>query len=90
MICHPIDFKDNILSIDDLKVGMSIQGTITNVVDFGAFVDIGIKTSGLLHKSNISEEFINDPVEFLKVGQIITAKIISIDKERERIGLSIK
>ncbi len=85
-----IDFKDDILAIEDLKTGMILQGTVSNVVDFGAFIDIGIKNSGLLHKSNIADKFVQDPSEYLKVGEIIKVKIISIDLERERIGLSMK
>ncbi len=85
-----IKFIDKMVTIDDLKVGEVVEGRITNVVDFGAFVDIGIKNSGLLHKSNISKEFVEDPTEILNVGQIIKVRIISIDKERKRIGLSLK
>ncbi len=85
-----IKFIDKMVTIDDLKVGEVVEGRITNVVDFGAFVDIGIKNSGLLHKSNISKEFVEDPTEILNVGQIIKVRIISIDKDRKRIGLSLK
>lgn len=85
-----IALREDILSIDDLTEGMILQGKITNVVDFGAFVDLGLKNSGLIHKSNIAKEYVEDPSRYLKAGQILEVKVISIDKERGRIGLSIK
>ncbi len=85
-----INFTNKIINMEDLNIGDIVQGTVTNVVDFGAFVDIGIKNSGLVHKSNISKKYIQDPSEVLKVGQILNFRIISIDKDRGRIGLSLK
>lgn len=81
--------KSDIMTIDDLKIGDSLQGTIRNVVDFGAFVDIGLHNDALIHISKISNSFIKDPKEILSVGQIVTAKVIDIDKEKERVSLSL-
>lgn len=85
-----IEMKDDILSIDDLKEGMILQGTVTNVVDFGAFIDIGIKNSCLLHKSQISNGFVKNPSEYVKAGEIIKVKILNIDLDRNRVSLSMK
>ncbi|MDH4129252.1 MAG: RNA-binding transcriptional accessory protein [Spirochaetota bacterium] len=85
-----IILREDLLTFNDLKVGQVVEGKITNVVDFGAFVDIGIKESGLLHKSEIADRFVNEASDFLKVGQQFKFKIIAIDRDRERIGLSLK
>ena len=69
---------------------MQLPGIITNVTNFGAFVDIGIKENGLIHISNLANEYIDDPTKIVKVHQHVKAKVISIDKERKRIGLSLK
>jgi len=82
--------KSDILDIDNLEIGMELQGTIRNVVKFGAFVDIGLHNDALLHISEISDKFIDDPSKELAVGQIIKVKIKEIDKERERVGLTRK
>ncbi|MFX0173104.1 MAG: Tex-like N-terminal domain-containing protein [Candidatus Hodarchaeota archaeon] len=84
--------KSEVLSIDDLTVGMEIEGTINNVVDFGVFVDLGVKTNGLIHISEISEtKFIKHPREAgLKIGDIVKARIKEIDKHRNRISLTLK
>lgn len=82
--------KSEILNIDNLKIGMELEGTVRNVVKFGAFVDIGLKNDALLHISDISEKFIDDPSKVLSVGQIIKIKIKEVDKERGRVGLSKK
>ena len=83
-------FKSNILKIEDLREGMILKGTVRNVVDFGAFVDIGVKQDGLVHISQMGDRFIKDPHKILAVGDIIDVKIISIDADRGRIGLSMK
>ncbi len=89
-IPRPI-FKQDILTIDDLEEGKILQGVVRNVVDFGAFVDIGLKESGLVHISELSAtRFIKNPHEVIAVGDVVKVKIISIDKARGRIGLSIK
>lgn len=82
--------KSDVLKIDDLKIGMDIEGTVRNVVAFGAFVDIGLKNDALLHISDISDKFVKDPSTVLAVGQIIKVKIKTIDKERQRVGLTRK
>ncbi|KDE69084.1 transcription accessory protein [Fusobacterium necrophorum DAB] len=82
--------KSDILNIDHLSVGMELEGTVRNVVKFGAFVDIGLKNDALLHISSISDEFVSDPSKVLSVGQIIKVRIKEIDKERGRVGLTRK
>ncbi|MBN2601787.1 MAG: RNA-binding transcriptional accessory protein, partial [Candidatus Marinimicrobia bacterium] len=82
--------KSDILKIEDLREGMLLKGTVRNVVDFGAFVDIGVKQDGMIHISQMGDRFIKDPHKVLAVGDIIDVKILSIDAERGRIGLSIK
>lgn len=83
-------FQKGIISFDDLKVGAKVTGKIKNVVDFGAFVDIGIKESGLIHISEISNKYIKNPMEVLKVGDIKEFTIIDMDHSRKRISLSLK
>ena len=83
-------FDKNIRTIDDLAVGMSLPGLVGNITKFGAFVDIGIKENGLLHISEMSDTYINDPNKIVKLGQQLLVKIIGIDKERGRINLSLK
>lgn len=82
--------KDDVLTIDDLSEGMILKGTIRNVTKFGAFVDIGLKQAGLVHISEISDEFVSNPLEKIAVGQIVNVKVIGIDKERNRVSLSMK
>lgn len=82
--------RADVLSIDDLEVGMTLKGTVRNVVDFGAFVDIGVKNDGLVHISEISDKYIKHPSEVLKVSDIVEVKIINIDKNRNKVGLSMK
>lgn len=82
--------KSDILNIENLEIGMEIEGTVRNVVKFGAFIDIGLKNDALLHISEISNKFIDDPSKVLAVGQIIKVKIKEIDKERERVALTKK
>lgn len=82
--------KSDILKIDNLKEGMELEGTVRNVVKFGAFVDIGLKNDALLHISEISDKYIDDPAKVLSVGQIIKVKIKDVDLKRERVGLTRK
>lgn len=84
------ELKSDVLSIEDLKVGMVINGTVRNVIDFGAFVDIGVHQDGLVHISEICDRYIKHPSEELSVGQIVKVKIINIDLQKQRIGLSIR
>ncbi len=82
--------RRDILGIEDLSVGMEIEGVVRNVTDFGAFVDIGVHQDGLVHISEITDKFIRHPSDVLKVGQQVKAVIINLDKQKQRIGLSLK
>ena len=82
--------RRDILSIEDLSVGMVVDGTVRNVIDFGAFVDIGVHQDGLVHISEITDRYIKHPSDVLKVGQQVKAVIIALDKKKQRIGLSLK
>ena len=84
-----VALKSDILTIDDLSVGMDLEGTVRNVLPFGAFVDIGLHDDALVHISKMSKEYISHPNEILKVGDIITVYISDIDKEKNRVGLSL-
>lgn len=82
--------RQDIMKMEDLSVGQTVEGTVRNVVDFGAFVDIGVKQDGLLHISEMSERRVEDPHEVVSVGDILKLKIVSLDLERGRIGLSLE
>lgn len=81
--------KSDVLTIDDLKVGLKLQGTIRNVASFGAFVDIGLHNDGLIHISKLSKEFVKKPNDIVSVGQIVTCYVDKIDKEKEKVSLSL-
>ena len=81
--------RSDVLSIEDLKVGMKLQGTVRNVIDFGAFVDIGVKQDGLVHISKLSDRFVKHPSEVVAVGDIVQVWITSVDIQKGRIGLSM-
>lgn len=81
--------RQDVLKIEDLTVGMQLQGTVRNVVDFGAFVDIGLKNDGLVHISKMSKKFVKNPMDVVTVGDIVDVWVINIDLERERVGLSM-
>ncbi len=85
-----LELRSDVLSMEDLKEGMVLNGTVRNVIDFGAFVDIGVHQDGLVHISEICSRYIKHPSEELTVGQIVKVKVISIDLNKKRIGLSIK
>ena len=85
-----IELRTDVLSMEDLKEGMVLTGTVRNVIDFGAFVDIGVHQDGLVHISEICDRYIKHPSEELTVGQIVKVKVISLDLAKKRIGLSIK
>ncbi len=84
------DLRSDIKDIKDLKVGMELQGTVRNVVDFGAFVDIGVHQDGLVHITQIRKEYVKHPADVLKVGDIVTVWVLSVDLDRNRIGLTMK
>jgi len=81
--------KSDILNLEDLKIGMKLQGTVRNVVDFGAFIDIGLKNDGLVHISKISNQYLKHPSEVLAVGDIVECQVIDIEKEKGRVALSL-
>lgn len=83
-------FSDGIDDLKDLKVGMQLEGVITNVTNFGAFVDIGVHQDGLVHVSELSDRFIKDPKEAVKVGQIVKVKVLEVDLNRKRVQLTMK
>lgn len=83
-------FSDEVKEITDLEPGMICEGTVTNVTNFGAFVDIGVHQDGLVHISQIADCFVDDPRNFVKVGQIVKVKVLQVDTELKRIGLSLK
>lgn len=83
-------FRNDVRSFDDLKEGMEMSGTVRNVVDFGAFVDIGVKNDGLVHISQLSDRFVKHPMDVVAVGDNVRVKIIGIDKERGKISLTMK
>lgn len=82
--------RRDIMGIEDLSVGMEVEGTVRNVIDFGAFIDIGVHQDGLVHVSEISDRYIKHPSDVLKVGQRVKAVIITLDVKKQRIGLSLK
>ena len=84
------EFQDGIEKLSDLKVGMVLEGVITNVTNFGAFVDVGVHQDGLVHISSMSDKFIKDPREMVKAGQVVKVKIMEVDLDRKRVGLSMR
>jgi uncharacterized protein len=85
-----VSFRDDVREISDLKEGMILPGTVTNVAAFGAFVDIGVHQDGLVHVSHLAHRFVKDPGEVVRVGDIVKVKVLTVDAARKRIGLSIK
>lgn len=83
-------FRTDVLKMEDLKPDMIMPGTIRNVVDFGAFVDIGVKQDGLVHISELSYNFVENPLDVVQVGDVVSVKILSVDERRKRISLSMK
>ena len=82
--------RQDVLKLEDLKEGMVLTGTVRNVIDFGAFVDIGVKHDGLVHISEMSEKFVKNPSEIVAVGDIVKVKVLSIDLDRQKVSLSMK
>ena len=81
--------RTDVLDMKDLKVGMILKGTVRNVIDFGAFVDIGVHQDGLVHISQMTKRFIKHPLEAVSVGDIVEVKVSSLDLAKKRIGLSM-
>ena len=82
--------RSDVLKFEDLKEGMILTGTVRNVIDFGAFVDIGVKHDGLVHISEMSNNFVKNPADVVSVGDIVKVKVIGIDNERQKVKLSMK
>ncbi|MDO8691786.1 MAG: S1 RNA-binding domain-containing protein, partial [Dehalococcoidia bacterium] len=82
--------RQDVLKMEDLQEGMLLKGTVRNVVDFGAFVDIGVKQDGLVHISQLKDGYVARPTDVIAVGDIVTVKVLTIDKQRGRIALSMK
>ena len=83
-------FNDGVEDIKDLKEGMTLEGTVSNVAQFGAFVDLGVHQDGLVHVSQMSHKFIEDAREVVKTGQIVKVKVLEVDVDRKRISLTMK
>ncbi|TDP29083.1 uncharacterized protein DEU29_11852 [Idiomarina aquatica] len=84
------NFKEGVDKVSDLKPGMTLEGVVTNVANFGAFVDVGVHQDGLVHISALSNSFVSDPREVVKAGQIVKVKVVEVDLERNRIGLTMR
>ncbi|WP_174520473.1 Tex family protein [Desulfolucanica intricata] len=82
-------FKTDVLKLEDIKCGMELKGTVRNVVDFGAFVDIGVKVDGFVHKSELSDRYIKHPMDVVAVGDIVNVRVLSVDIERKRVALTM-
>ena len=85
-----VEQRFDVMDINDLVVGMELTGTVRNVIDFGAFVDIGVHQDGLVHISEISDNYIKHPSDALKVGQVVKVRVISVDAKKKRIGLTMR
>ena len=83
-------FRSDVLSMKDLKPGMVLTGTVRNVVNFGAFVDIGVKQDGLVHISQLANRYVKNPMDIVSVGDNVKVKILTIDQDRGKISLSMK
>ena len=82
--------RTDVLDIKDLKPGMILRGTVRNVIDFGAFVDIGVHQDGLVHISQMTDRYIRHPLEAVSVGDIVEVKVLDVNLEKKRIGLTMK
>ena len=82
--------RSDVLEMKDLKPGMILKGTVRNVIDFGAFVDIGVHQDGLVHISQICDRFIKHPLEVVSVGDIVEVKVLDVDLKKQRIALTMK
>ena len=83
-------FKSDVLDIKDVQIGMKLQGVVRNVTDFGAFVDVWLHNDGLVHKSQMADYFVQNPIDVVKVGQTVEVRVLDVDVEREKISLSMK
>src|SRR5207244_11524132 len=85
----PPVFKKGILKLEDLQAGMELKGTVLNVVDFGAFVDIGLKDSGLVHISQMANRYVKSPYDVVAVGDVVSVWVLSVDGQRHRVSLTM-
>jgi uncharacterized protein len=83
-------FDDAVTQLSDLREGMRLQGQVTNVTNFGAFVDVGVHQDGLVHISQLADRFVSDPAEVVSVNDIVSVRVVSVDEKKKRIGLSMK
>jgi protein Tex len=83
-------FSDAVQKISDLQIGMGIEGIVTNVANFGAFVDIGVHQDGLIHISQLADRFVSDPKQIVKVGQVVKVRVLEVNESLKRISLSMK
>ena len=86
----PLMRSGDIMTIEDLKSGMELIGTVRNIIDFGAFVDIGVHEDGLVHVSQLANRFVKHPLDVVKVGQIVRVRVLEADPKRKRISLTMK
>jgi uncharacterized protein len=84
------EFQEGVETLDDLREGMVLEGTVTNVTNFGAFVDIGVHQDGLVHISALADRFVKDPHEVVRTGDLVKVKVLEVDKPRKRIALSMR
>ncbi len=84
------ELRDDVTSIDDLETGMELEGRVSNVTNFGAFVDLGVKRDGLVHLSELSDKWVDNPQEVVQVGQVVKVRVLEVDRVRGRIGLSMR
>jgi uncharacterized protein len=85
-----VKYDESVREIGDLKPGAALEGKVTNVTHFGAFVDVGVHQDGLVHISELADRYVKDPIEVVSVGQIVKVTVLSIDLERKRIALSLR
>src|SRR6202030_871358 len=85
----PPIFKKGVLKLEDLQAGMELRGTVLNVVDFGAFVDIGLKDSGLVHISQMANRYIKSPYDVVAVNDVVTVWVLAVDKDRHHVSLTM-
>lgn len=85
----PPIFRTDVLQLEDLKTRMELKGTVRNVVDFGAFVDIGVKNDGLVHISRLSQKFVKHPLDVVAVGDVVTVWVLDVDQKKGRVSLSM-
>jgi uncharacterized protein len=83
-------FKEGVKEIRDLQIGMELEGIVTNVANFGAFVDIGVHQDGLVHISQLADRFVDDPKQIVKVGQVVKVRVLEVNEQLKRISLSMK